>query len=62
MAASFQRFQTSGFSSTTSDNGNTEADGYDNSTALATASYRVNDALAARSLPAALHPARTLLP
>ncbi|MBS1181451.1 MAG: TonB dependent Vitamin outer rane receptor [Proteobacteria bacterium] len=45
MAASFQRFQTSGFSSAASDNGNTETDGYGNSTASATASYRVNEAL-----------------
>lgn len=45
MAASFQRFQTSGFSSADRDNGNTEADGYGNSTASATASYKASEAL-----------------
>lgn len=45
MAGSFQRFQTSGFSSADRDNGNTEADGYGNSTASATASYKASEAL-----------------
>lgn len=45
VAASFQRFQTSGFSSADRANGNTEADGYGNSTASATASYQANEAL-----------------
>lgn len=45
MGASFQRFQTSGFSSAERDNGNTEVDGYGNSTASVNASYRANEAL-----------------
>jgi vitamin B12 transporter len=45
LAASFQRFHTSGFSSADERNGNGERDGYDNATASATAGYRVNESL-----------------
>lgn len=44
-AASIQRFYTSGFSSADKRNGNTETDGYGNTTASASLRYRVNEAL-----------------